>query len=437
MFVVLALGGSDSTLFAQGVQGAAPIVIREEFKVGYQFHVNCHVDINGELILAPEKGQTPARIPVVGKSVIKYDERILELKEGRVDRTVRYYEQMDFERRAGKNDQRGSLRKEARRLVILRHKQFEVPFCPHGPLLWDEIDMVRTDVFTPALAGLLPISAVRLRDSWAADLTAVQELTDLEKIVKGGLTCIFEEVTADRRYARISLQGKVHGIGEDGPALHHIDGYLLFDLSSRHMSYLSIKGTQHMLDKDGKLTGGRIEGTFVLSREETPATTEVSDAALKGLTLEPNEQNTLLWFISPEVGASFLYPRHWHVAGVNSEKRQIGLDEKRGSGLLISVDAVASIPSAAAFQKEVSSNLAKQNGAIIKMETARALVSGLETFGVEAEISGKRVALSYFLVRQKAGGAVLTANLQAADRQTAQQDAERIARSLVIMAPTK
>lgn len=414
--------------------------MREKFNAGYQYHVSCRVNIKGQLMVPPEQGQTqPTRIDVVGGSKIAYDERILAIKDGKIDRTIRYYQEMKFDRQAGKNEQRGTLREAVRRLVILRHKQFEVPFSPDGPLLWDEIDMVRTDVFTPALDGLLPAGKVRPGDSWYADLAAVQELTDLESITQGRLTCSFISVTefAGRSLARVEFKGRVKGIGEDGPAEHELDGHLLFDLAGQRLSYITMRGTQHLLDKDGRLSGGRITGEFVLTRDAAPTTAELTDARLKGLTLEPNEQNTRLWFVSPEIGTSFLYPRHWHVAGVNSDKRQIGLDEKRGSGMLMTVDGAANIPQAAAFQKEVATSLAKQNMKVVRMENARTLATGVETFLVEGDVAGKRVYLQYFLVRQPAGGAVLTANLQAADIASARQDVEQIARSLVLTAPAK
>jgi hypothetical protein len=431
---ILAWGWTSAMVAAQG-----PIAIAEDFKVGYQYHVNCRVNIKGALILPAEKGQAPARIEVKGRSVIKYDERVLEIKAGDVGRTVRFYDLMTFERQAGKDDQGGSLRKEARRLVILRKNQYEVPFCPHGPLLWEEIDMVRTDVFTPALKGLLPAQPVRPGDSWAADRSAVQELTDLENIAKGGLTCSFKQVETvqGRPFARIAFQGTVTGISEDGPGLHDIEGSLLFDLTTHHLSYLSMQGTQYPLDKNGNKTGGQIAGTFVLTREPTPHSAELSDAALKGLKLLPDEENTLLWFVSPEVGTSFVYPRHWHIGGVNGQRRQVGLDEKRGSGVLVTVDAIQNAPTIATLQQEVRNNLQKQQAKIVKIERPRKLDGVIETFGVDAELAGKRVYLQYFLIRQAGSYAVVTANLQTHDMVALQKDVERLVRSLVLMPPAK
>src|SRR6266478_9368007 len=95
--LLLVLAWAVASVQAQA-QGPAAIAISEAFTPGYQYHVACRVNIKGELILPAEKGQpAPAPIEVKGKSIIKYDERILEMKGAEVDRTVRFYEQMYFE----------------------------------------------------------------------------------------------------------------------------------------------------------------------------------------------------------------------------------------------------------------------------------------------------------------------------------------------------
>src|SRR5207253_1999102 len=142
--------------------------------------------LSGSLTLPGEKGQAARSLAIAGKSAIEYDERILsQAADGKVKKTLRMYGRMDFERKVGDQLQQNSLRPEVRRLVILRHNHVEVPFAPAGPLTWGEIDLVRTDVFTPALAGLLPERAVQPGATWQAGLYAVQELTDLERVDEG------------------------------------------------------------------------------------------------------------------------------------------------------------------------------------------------------------------------------------------------------------
>ena len=134
-----------------------PLRLHEEFAEGYQYHVNCRVEVTGSLTLPPEKEKAAAKqLPVRGSSLIDYDERVLTSKAGQGNKTLRVYRQVDFQRRIGDRPQEASIRPEVRRLVVLRLNHVEVPFSPDGPLLWGEIDLVRTDVFTPALIGLLP-----------------------------------------------------------------------------------------------------------------------------------------------------------------------------------------------------------------------------------------------------------------------------------------
>src|SRR5262249_1836770 len=151
-------------------------------------------------------------------------------------------------------------------------------------LTWGEIDLVRTDVFTPALTGLLPDSAVSPGARWTAANAAIEELTDLERVEEGRVECRFEEITtlSGRRHARGSFAGTVRGVNEDGPNQQQLDGYIYFDLESNHLSYLSLKGIHSLLDKDGK-EAGRIEGRFVLTRQVRNNARELSDEALRGV----------------------------------------------------------------------------------------------------------------------------------------------------------
>jgi hypothetical protein len=417
-------------------QTPEPVRLVETFAPGSAYHVNCRVRINGWLTLPPDKGQPAGKkLDVRGESKIEYDERVLEVKEQRVDRTVRFYRRMDFNRKVGGEEQQSSLRPDVRRLVILRHKQFEVPFAPAGPLLWSEIDLVRTDVFTPALKGLLPANAVRPGDSWAADPAAVQELTDLERITSGTLTCTFKErtVLAGRDVAGLAFQGTVGGIGEDGPARHQLEGTLYFDLRANRISYVTVQGTQALLDKDGK-ESGTIQGTFVLTREPEPTSGELTDTALKGVELTPNENNTRLLFDQADLGVRFLYPRRWHIAGVNG--RQIGLDEKHGNGLLITIEPLANVPSAAQLQQETRATLAREKVTVVRTDGPRQLRPGVDLLALDTqEKTGQRVKMLYFLIRQPTGGAVLTARLLAGDGAAVQADVEAIARSFQLRQP--
>lgn len=415
-----------------------PIRLREAFPVGYHYHVSSRVEVTGGLTLPAEKDQPERTLAVTGTSAIDYDERILSLeKDGQVGKTVRLYRRIDFQRKVGTQDQQNTLRPQVRRLVVLRHNQVEVPFSPDGPLTWGEMDQIRTDVFTPALTGLLSPNPVKAGDQWTATAAAIQELTDLEKIEEGSVTCKLDQFTtvAQRKQARVSFSGTVRGLGEDGPNRQQLEGYFFFDLESNHLSYLYLKGVQQLLDKDGKAQG-KVEGTFVLTRQPQPFCKELTNAALTGVALEPNESNTLLLYDNPELGVKLLHPRRWRVAGVRG--RQLALDENRGSGLLLTVEALKQTPTAAQYQQEVQNWLQKEKAKIQAASAARTVQGQprtLEHFGMQIEVNQQVAIMDYYVLRQAAGGATVAARVLPAHAQEVRVEVERMLRGVVLSVP--
>jgi hypothetical protein len=420
-------------LAATFVQAQQAMQLKETLQPGTLYAVSCKVEVTGTLTLPLEKGQTtPKSLKVSGTSALEYHERVLALtKDQQVDRTIRFYRKLEFQRKVGDQTQQSSLRPEVRRLVILRHHQVENAFSPDGPMTWNELDLIRTDVFSPALTTLLPAQPARLGDSWKATITAIQELTDLDRIDETTVMCKLDQlpVLGGRKHARISFTGSVRGIGEDGPTRHTLDGYLLFDQESNHIGYLSMRGTQQLLDKDGK-TAGTVEGTFTMTRWPE-ACKELGDQALQGLKLEPNEENTQLLYDNPELGVRFLHPRRWRVAGVRGP--QVALDENSGHGLLLTVEPLKQVPTAAQFLLESKGFLEKEKAKILRIEQPQQLQAApksVEQFSIEVENGGQNFVMVYLVLRQAKTGATIAARVLPRDQQVIRQDIERIARSL-------
>jgi hypothetical protein len=414
-----------------------PVRLQEQFPVGYEYHVSIRTELSGSLTLPAEKGKpAPKPLAVAGDSAIDYDERVLDTTaDGAVRKTVRIYRRMDLERKVGDRPQQSTLRPGVRRLVLLRRDNLGVPFSPDGPLTWGEIDLVRTDVFTPALAGLLPDKPVRPGDHWTARASALeQQLTALEHIDEGSVECRLEQIATleKRRYARVTLSGTVRGTNEDGPDRQVLDGYFFFDLESQHVSYLYLKGVNIPLDKDGKELG-RLEGSFVLTRQAHTAARDLTDEALKGVVLEPNAENSRLLYDNPELGIRFLYPRRWRVAGVHG--RQLGIDAADGSGVLLTVEPPARVPTGAQFLAESQTYLQEQKAKVLRTDAPRQLQAapqGLEQFGLEVEVGGQRVQMDYYIVKQARGGVTVAARLLPGDLANLRKEVEEIARSLTV-----
>jgi hypothetical protein len=413
-----------------------PVRLEEKFPAGYQYHVNTRVDLSGSVTLPAEKGKpTPNPITISGDSAIEYDERVLTLdNDGHVQKTARVYRKMDFQRKVGDKPQQASLRPDVRKVVLLLAKNRKGPFSPDGPLTWGEIDLIRTDVFAPALTGLLPEKAVQIDDRWKATEASIKELTDMEKIDEGEVECRLEQFTAleKRRHARVAFSGTVRGVNEDGPTKQQLTGYYYFDLESNHLSYLFLKGINSLIDKDGKEVG-RVEGRFTLTRQANQRSKDLGDDALKSWSLDPNAENTQLLYDNPDLGVRFLYPRRWKVAG--GLGRQVDLDGSDGSGLRITLETADTVPTAKQYLTESRDFLQGQKAKILGLDAPRRLQDApreLDQFQLDVEIGKDRVTMAYYVARQAKGGATLAARLPTSDLAALKKEVDAIARSLVI-----
>ncbi|CAN5428149.1 hypothetical protein BH10PLA2_BH10PLA2_02970 [soil metagenome] len=421
--------------------GDEPLTLRETFNDGYTYRVSCSTDFSGSLQVPsgnPKDNKTKP-LKVSGSSSIEYDERVLEAASGGpVGKTLRLYRRIDFQRKIENESQKSTIRPEVRRMVVLHQNQHKAAFSLEGPLTWEELDLIRTDVFTPELSGLLPDHPVRIGEHWTAAPGAVKELTDMEKIEEGKIDCWFDEITeiSHRRQARIGFKGFVRGIGQDGTNRQPLDGYILFDLTSKHISYLSLRGGLAFLERDGTNRGG-IEGRFVLTRQANVEASELTNSAVSGKRLDPNEDNSQLLYKNSQLGIQLTYPRRWHVNAVQGW--QLTLDEaKGGSGILLTVEPIERVPSGEEFLRQTKEELQRRGLKIIREERVRRVQDAprlLEQFSLFVEEKGRDYVMSFFVGRQAEGGLTIAARLPARDQAALDRDVLNIVRSVVVEKP--
>jgi hypothetical protein len=421
---------------------AQEVSLRESFEPGHATKVDVRMKGSGKLALPPAGKEKEGRVVALsGASSLVFEERVLPPDDANTLKTVRAYREVAFDRALGDIKQDASIRPSVRRMVVIRPKALKdalarpVPFSPDGPLTLGELDIVRTDVFAPALVpGLLPPGAVKPGATWKASADAVSELTNVEKVEEGGVTVEFVGIAkpGGKQLARLKVSGTVRGVNEDGPCRHKLDGTAYFDLDANLLTYLSVKATKEMLDGKGQ-TVGVIEGQFVMTRTavaKMPA--DLSDASLRDLDLKPGAENTLLLYDNPDLGVRFLHPRGGRVGAVQG--RQMTLDHARGAGILITVEPPAKVPAPEDYLKEVLADLKKQKAEVTgteKPSRARAEPITLDLFAIEATVEKQNRRLEYAVLRQADGGATIAANLPAADA-ALRPEVVRIVRSLSV-----
>jgi hypothetical protein len=409
-----------------------PIRLADKSDPGSEYRVVADSVIAGELLAPVAKGKPPERIKISGKSTIDYLERVLPVDPKDAEhRSLRVYNRMDFKKLTGDRTDESSLRSAVRRLVLMKKGHAKVPFSPDGPLMWSEIDLLRTDYMVAALAGMLPEKAVEIGDTWTPTPEALVELTDLEKIQKSDLICTLDLVQSNgpRRIAHVTFKGNITGINEDGPVRQKLAGKLQVDLGAASITYLKIEGEHYLLDDKGK-DAGRITGTFELTRTSAKGHKLLADAAIKDLELNPTEENTRLLYDSEETGVRFVHPRNWRVVRMNG--RQITLDESSGAGLLITLESPESVPAPAKFQREAIKELTDRGARITNRTGPESLGEGVDRFTFDGELAREAVTMDYFVLRQERGGAIFAARIPARQREARMKELERLARSFTV-----
>lgn len=429
-FLTLAVG----VILAAPVSADGPYTLAEKFEAGQLTRVEQKTELTGKVTVPADKDAKPQVVSLVGAGKVVFDERVLPNEDAETKKVVRQYRTVEFRRTVGDREQTADLRKQVLRQVVLRSASGKSPFSPDGPLLYGEIDTIRTDVFAPALVpALLPAKPVSANDTWPLGPDGVAELTDMEKVTAGGFTLKLVGVVTlnGRPQARLSLAGTARGVDDNGPCKHTLDGTAYFDLAANRLAYLSLKGTHDLLDGSGK-TVGTIEGRFTLTRSAAADVPELSDAALKGIDLKPTSENSTLLYDNATLGVRFHYPRRWRIGAVQG--RQVTLDGPNGAGILITVETAKSLPSADDFLRESRTFLEKSAKDIaVAQKVERLPGTTLDRFALTATVKDEKLRMEYAVqTNADASGATFAARLPAADAAELGKDVTALLKSLAM-----
>src|SRR5262249_43355039 len=125
--------------------------------------------------------------------------------------------------------------------------------------------------------------------------------------------------------------------------------------------------------------------------------------------------------------------RGWRIGAVQG--KQVTLDHARGSGMLITVEPAAKVPSADDYLKEVAGFLTKEKAQVTALERptrVRTEPVQLDRFGLDATFGKDKARLEYAVLKQTDGGVTVAARIPDADAATLKTEVERIIRSLSV-----
>jgi hypothetical protein len=380
--------------------------IKEQLKPGDSVEVSASVNLTGTLNANAVQAKTTPN-PAKGQSTTirasaqaHYRERFIGVDPKTQASTIaRRYLAASVERQRGEGKQTIELRSDVQRIALDRVNDQSTIFCPDGPLTAPELDLLRAEVFVPALQGLLPSQPTKIGEQWSASATAASELTGVEPIQSGKLQCTLQDVktTDDGTMARISFSGTLVGPTDQGPTKLSVEGHVMFDFDLQLISRLVMNGRSEILDASGR-HAGRLDGRYELTRRSAIDDPTLTDSALKDVELKPTPDCTALLFDGSSMGVRFLYPRNWELTAVTMSTIQF--DEPTGGNMRLTIGGNSSSDK---LRSELVAWLKQQkatitaNDPVEKQTLSESLES--ETFTVRAEHQQKDKEWTYMIVR--------------------------------------
>jgi hypothetical protein len=408
--ICLILSSLGSTSSSQAQEESLEVV---RIQPGDQYRVSTREKLEGYLDLPDGTKEELKRFPLTGTASVRYVERAISKgPEGKIERALRVYNIVDSQRKVGDQDQKAALRDAVRRIALHRRGAVEVPYSPDGPLQWSEVLLLAQHLFVPVLEDMLPSGPMAKGASWDMPAEATLELTGLDQLEGGKLTCQYAGMIEHKGkpLGQIQFEGTVVGGNRQGRFRDAIRGAAYVDGASRRFQSLRAVGTREVLgDKETLLGKLNVDFQMVVTPLEPDAL--LADNVVNALPSSPGPAQTALVYVNSLLGVRLVHPRKWEI--VSAVGNQIQMSSGSGS-LVLTIEPDGKAMPAAEYQRSVFAHLQKnkhQPRETLALQQGKGPFGELATFQYAALDNYKPMVLVYWSIQSGVRGATLAGRL--------------------------
>lgn len=407
-FVILLLAGRSLA--------ATPIDLTPNYKTNSLTHVTIELDAGGHNLIrepdsdAKDTAKTESqKIPSSVSAKLAYDEMRLantDQPESGSPLALRYYDRAEAVIKVGQSGSSPRLPDDRRLIVLEQADQRPLLRCAAAPLDREQLDLI--DVVGDSFSAdrLLPAKAVAEGESWANDASVMGALLTLDTVAVCEVQSILDSFNDN--YAKVRLEGTVHGTADGAAVEQDVRGVYLFDRNLHRVTRLNLAV------REKRSIGGATPGLEAVAKVQIAISpieksTNLGDDALAELTSQRRTLGHELAFESPKLGFRLTHDRQWYVS---AEARESITLRRVDSGDLAAQCTITKLPpksegrqtSLEQFQKDVTFSLGKSFGELVSsrqyQNTAGHYCYELVVRGVVEELP---VEWHYFLVAPESG----------------------------------
>ena len=252
------------------------------------------------------------REPLAVECRLTYDEKTLRTLSDADAKalSIRHYEQTAAKLTVGRTTLEPTLRPERCLVGVQVDRRNVTLFSPHGPLTRKELELVEVLGNSLLLDRFLPQEAVAIGDRWKHSEPLMAALLDLEAIAETDVQSVVTEVTD--KAARMEMSGHVEGAVDGVSTEIDIKAKYRFDRRTRRIDWFAMLVSE---DRGASRIGDGWNAKALLQMQISPETESeyLTEAALKGLVLEPDDALEQLKYTSADGKWQLIYDRPWHV----------------------------------------------------------------------------------------------------------------------------
>jgi hypothetical protein len=273
------------------------------------FHNDLVMALRGT-VTVPHDGKS-TNFPRTAQATHKYFERYIDLKDGAVERSARFYNHA--EATITDNQEKFKLALKANHAFLVAHRVKDQLIVYHLKDALSREEMEITSHFDSlAVPSLLPAREVRVGDEWKVSREALQAICDLDGVEKADVTGRVVKFEGDFVY--LSFQGLVNGVDMAAPVKIMVkDATAAFNMKLKRLTQV-----------DWKLSDQRDQGPvspalsadihFQLKRVPVDQPEPLNDIALVRVPNGPPPAKlTNLVYRNLEKSYEFQFGRDWYV----------------------------------------------------------------------------------------------------------------------------
>lgn len=367
-------------------------------------------------------------VSIVGEATVVFRERAAE--PGAVDRSVRFYERMDYARSVDGAKLEFRLRDQARRVIVDRDPTGETIYSPDAPLRMPEIDLIASQTAVGLLANLAAPAGTGARDSWIVPEEAAAELAGIARVESGRIEAA-DQGTIDQSgkpFRKLRIWGSVIGPTPDGRGRNNLEGEALIDPVLKRVTRITARGIRQILGSGDKPIG-RFDVDYELSIEPLESDAELADDWLTGLPGRPLGPWADVEWQDPRRGLLLRHGRAWTERLSSSGDLVL----TRGpSSVAIHPEEPGKVPKTDQYLAEAQRFLEEQKAAPRLTRPKREVESPagrLGNFQFAANLDGAPTILDYWVVERGNRGVTIAGRLAVADAPALSAELETMARS--------